>query len=298
MIEIPKIELKQEPQEQDLDFKKIHDLQFVDIDEVLKPQPVAISIGTSQYKGKNYPIPFGSYGDFSCIVGASKSKKTFLKSLFTSCYIGGNANIYASEIKGHNVGNKWIIDIDTEQSEFHAQRVFRRVAEMVGTNPTNYKPFALRTLSANERLKFIDWIFNESHYKGNIGLLIIDGVADLVSDVNNLEQSNEVSQKLLEWSGNENCHIITVLHRNFGSAKPTGHLGSAVLKKAETVVFVEKEDDAVLVTSEYSRNQPFENFAFAIDNNWLPYVVDEKKQSKEINSMFNTIFNNKNKPNF
>ena len=294
MIEIPQIKLKGAEQEQEYNFKKVHDLQFVDIDEVLKPQPVAISIGTSQYKGQSYPIPFGSYGDFSCIVGASKSKKTFLKSLFTACYIGGNANIYSTEIKGHNSAKKWVIDIDTEQSDFHAQRVFRRVAEMVGTNPVNYKPFALRTLSATERFKFIDWIFNESQYKGNIGLLIIDGVADLVSDVNNLEQSNEVAQKLLEWSGNENCHIITVLHRNFGSNKPTGHLGSAVLKKAETVVFVEKEDDAVLVTSEYSRNQPFENFAFEVNSDWLPCVVNEVITKKEIE----TMFNQKNKPNF
>ena len=294
MIEIPKIELKNEPELQEINFKNIHDLQFVDIEQVLKPQPVAISIGTSQYKGQNYAIPFGSYGDFSCIVGASKSKKTFLKSLLTACYIGGNSNNFANEIKGHNVGNKFIIDIDTEQSEFHAQRVFRRVAEMVGTNPTNYKPFALRTLSANERFKFIDWIFNESQYRGKIGLLIIDGVADLVNDVNNLEQSNEVSQKLLEWSGNENCHIITVLHRNFGSNKPTGHLGSSVLKKAETVVFVEKENDAVLVTSEYSRNQPFENFAFEVNENWLPFVINETEK----NATIQQIFNNKNKPNF
>jgi hypothetical protein len=294
MIELPKIELKNEPQDVEYNFKQIHDAQFVDIDEVLKPQPVAISIGSSQYKGQKYPIPFGSYGDFSCIVGASKSKKTFLKSLLTACYIGGNSNHFSTEIKGHDVGKKWIIDIDTEQGEFHAQRVFRRVAEMVGTNPANYKPFALRALSANKRLKFIEWIFKESKYKGNIGLLIIDGVADLVNDVNNLEQSNEVAQKLLEWSANEKCHIITVLHRNFGSNKPTGHLGSAVLKKAETVVFVEKEDENVLVTPEYSRNQPFENFAFAVDDNWLPYVIDEVITKKQIDE----IFDKKSKPNF
>jgi hypothetical protein len=34
-------------------------------------------IGSSEYKGTNYPIPFGSYGDFSCIVGASKVKRLF-----------------------------------------------------------------------------------------------------------------------------------------------------------------------------------------------------------------------------
>jgi hypothetical protein len=39
--------------------------------EKMKQQPVAISIGTS---GNSYPIPFGSYGDFSCIVEHQKSE--------------------------------------------------------------------------------------------------------------------------------------------------------------------------------------------------------------------------------
>lgn len=256
-------------------YKALHDQHFVDIEEVLKPQPLAISIGETEYKGNFYPIAYGSYGDFSCIVGASKSKKTFLKSLLTACYIGGKSNIYADNIKGFSSSDKYVIDIDTEQSEYHSQRVFRRVAEMVGVNPSFYKPFALRKLSADERLQFIDWIFTESHYKDKIGLVCIDGVADLVNDVNDLEASNKVAQKLLKWSAEANCHIITVLHRNFGTKKPTGHLGSAVLKKAETVVFVEKEGDLVLVNPEYTRNQPFETFAFEVRKDWLPYVVGD-----------------------
>lgn len=261
-----------------VDFAALHDSHFVDIEEVLKPQPVAISIGETEYKGNHYPISFGSYGDFSCIVGASKSKKTFLKSLLTACYIGGSANLYGDIIKGHASNDKFIIDIDTEQSQYHSQRVFRRVAEMVGVNPKFYKPFALRKLSANERLDFIDWIFTGSEYKDNIGLMCIDGVADLVNDVNDLEASNNVAQKLLKWSAESNCHIITVLHRNFGSKKPTGHLGSAVLKKAETVVFVEKDDELVNVTAEYTRNQPFENFTFEVRKDWLPHIVDNFEQ--------------------
>ena len=277
----------------EIDFNKIHDVHFVDIDEVLKPQPVAISIGETNYKGNMYPIAYGSYGDFSCIVGASKSKKTFLKSLLTACYIGGNANMYADMIKGHDTSNKYVIDIDTEQSEFHSQRVFRRVAEMVGTNPNFYKPFALRKLSPNERLDFINWLFNESQYKDNIGLVLIDGVADLINDVNDLEASNNVAQKLLEWSATAKCHIITVLHRNFQSKKPTGHLGSAVLKKAETVVFVEREGEFTIATPEYTRNQPFESFAYSVNENWLPYV-DDNFTSTELEK----ITDKKNKPNF
>jgi hypothetical protein len=53
----------------------------------------------------------------------------------------------------------------------------------------------------------------------------------LVSDVNNLEESNACVQKLMEWSAIYNCHIITVIHSNYGSSKPTGHLGSFLEKK-------------------------------------------------------------------
>lgn len=294
MIKIPEIKLDVENLQDNRDFKKIHDEHFIDIEEVLKPQPVAISIGTSIYKGNEYPIPYGSYGDFSCIVGASKSKKTFLKSMLLASYIGGNANMFAEKIKGHNTKDKYVIDIDTEQSEFHSQRVFRRVAEMVGINPMYYKPFSLRKLSANERLEFIDWLFNESEYKGNIGVVSIDGVADLINDVNDLELSNKVAQKLLEWSAKEQCHIITVLHRNFQSKKPTGHLGSAVLKKAETVVFVENEGEFTIVTPEYSRNQPFEIFSYSIDSSWLPFITDDSVYESKVEKKVN----NKSNPNF
>ena len=41
----------------------------------------------------------------------------------------------------------------------------------------------------------------------NIGLIIIDGVADLCSDVNSMEESNYVVQKLMEWTSDLNCHI-------------------------------------------------------------------------------------------
>ena len=288
MIEYIKIEELGESLEKD--FKKIHDEHFVSVDEILKPQPVAISIGYAEYKGTNFPISMGSYGDFSCIVGASKAKKSFLKSMCIAGYIGGSSNLYFDNIRGHRLTDKFVIDIDTEQSEYHSQRVFKRVVELVGVNPDFYKPFFLRKLSANERLEFINWLFTESPYVGNIGLVSIDGVADLVNDVNDLEASNKVVQKLLEWSANENCHIITVLHRNFGTKKPTGNLGSAVLKKAETVIFVEKEGDLTLVNPEYTRNQPFEPFAFEVGSDWLPRLADYQKSDKPIN--------NKSKPSF
>lgn len=272
MIEIPKIELNGS-EATEIDYQGMFKKTFVDVNQKIQRQPVAISIGESTYKQTRYPIPFGSYGDYSCIVGSSKARKTFLKSAFIAAYIGGQSTHYFPNIKGHDTKNKFVIEIDTEQSKYHSQRVFKRVCEMVGSNYEFYKPFSLREYSSSERLEFIDWLINESEYQGKIGLISIDGYADLVSDFNSLEQSNNLQEKLLQWTTNANCHITGILHRNFGSSKPVGHVGSAVLKKAETVVFVEKEEEFTKVKCEYSRNMPFEEFSFKINSDWLPEEI-------------------------
>jgi hypothetical protein len=268
-IEIPKFETIT-PDLITTDFKKLFNESFVDPSEELKPQPIAISIGISEYKGTNFPIPFGSYGDFSCIVGASKSRKTFFKSMVEASYIGGSSNLYCPSFKGHGSKDKFVISIDTEQSKFHTQRVQRRVLEMVGSRYDNYKTFSLRAFSPKERFEFIDWIVYECDFKDNIGLLSIDGYVDLVTDFNSLEQATGLTDKLLQWTSKGNMHCTGILHKNFGTSKPVGHVGSSVLKKAETVVFIESDGNQTTAKCEYSRNQPFETIYFEVNKDWLP----------------------------
>lgn len=257
-----------------IDFKEMLNNTLIDPSEELKPQPIAISIGSSNYKGVEYPIPFGSYGDFSCIVGASKSKKTFFKSMIEAGYIGGKSNIYNPSIQGHDSKDKFVISFDTEQSQYHTQRVQRRVLELVGANYDLYKTFSLRAYSPKERFDFIDWIVFESDFKDKIGLMSIDGYVDLVTDFNSLEQSTGLTEKLLQWTAKGKMHCTGILHKNFGTAKPVGHVGSSVLKKAETVVFIEKDEERTIARCEYSRNQSFEDITFQVDNHdWLPKQI-------------------------
>lgn len=260
-----------------IDYKQIFKDSLIDPAEEIKQQPIALSIGESNYKGISYPIPFGSYGDFSCIVGASKSRKTFFKSMIEAAFIGGKSNIYNPSIKGHNNEKKFVLSFDTEQSHFHAQRVQRRVLELIGGNCEFYKTFGLRSYTPKERFDFIDWVVFESEFKNNIGLMSIDGFVDLVTDFNSLEQSTGLTEKLLNWTAKGKMHCTGILHKNFGTAKPVGHVGSSVLKKAETVVFIEKDDDDVTkVKCEYSRNQPFKEIKFNVDDNdWLPKEIQE-----------------------
>lgn len=247
--------------EKKTDYDKILQNTFIDVEKELAPQPTCLSYG---YKFNEH-CPIVTYGNFCAIVGASKSYKSFLKAGFIAGYIGGNSTEYFPEIKGHDIKDKFIVDFDTEQSDYHVHKAAKRVVTMVGSNYNYYKPFALRSLTPNERMEFIEWVFNESDLKGKIGLCSIDGVADLVSDVNNLEQSNICVNKLMALTKDNNCGMITVIHRNYESDKPTGHLGSATLKKSETVLFVDKQESIAKVTAKYSRNIPIDEFSFTIE---------------------------------
>ena len=264
-------------QEDSIDFKAMQRSCFVDVTEELPPPPIALSLGTYTYGQQIYPIPFGTYGNFSALVGASKSMKTFLKSALIAGYIGGQAQNYFPNLKGHDVEDKLIIDVDTEQSLWHTQRVAKRVCEMVGTNPNNFIPFTTREYDARIRFQFIEWIMMESEYRNNIGLITIDGAADILENVNDLDMANLITQGMMKWTTKSNAHLCTILHRNHNTDKPTGHLGSSIMKKSETVAFVTRDDKLTKVTPDYCRNYPFDEFYFELDENHLPKESEDNK---------------------
>ena len=234
---------------------------------------IALSIGSVQYGQTIYDVPFGTLGNFSCLVGAPKTKKTFFKALLTASYIGGQANNFADNIKSHRDTDKYILDFDTEQGKWHVQKSAKRVIEMVGNSYHNYKPFMLREKTPKERIEFIEKCLFETKYKDKIGLVLIDGIADLVTNVNDLDQCNEITQKLMSWSTQTNAHIIAVIHSNFDSKKATGHLGSSVMKKAETCCILQLDKmnrKTTIVTFDYTRGFPIDPFSFKLNENSLP----------------------------
>ena len=262
-----------------VNLENIYKASFVDVTKKIEYPPVAVSIGTHRMGSKDFPIPFGTYGNFSCIVGPSKSKKTFLKSLITAAYIGGQTSNYTSSIKSHRDRECFIIDIDTEMGSYHAQNAFKRVMKMVGVeNYEFYKPFALRPYEPKERLQFIEWLIYESEMKDNIGWVSIDGLADTVNDYNNLEESQAVIQKIMQWTNDKQFHLTTILHSNFGTNKAVGHIGSSMLKKAETICQVNPEGDAIKAHFSHTRGFPIEDFYYSVNSDGLPYLLNENAE--------------------
>ena len=260
----------------EIDFDNLEKSCFVDLSEEMPHPEILLSIGQHEYKGNFYPTPIMTAGEFSAIIATSKSKKTFLKSAFLGSYIGGKSSILFPNIKSHRDNEYTILDFDTEQGKYYTQRTFRRVIEMVGANYENYKGYATRHLSSNERLLLIDHCLKNQHkYNHPVKLVSIDGIADLVENTNDIVMSKEASDYIMKWTYEYNIHITTIIHKSAVTNKPLGHLGTYVLKKAETVIDLEiQEDNSIKVSNPYSRGYRFDEFTFDINKDALPYLIE------------------------
>lgn len=250
-------------------------------EDISYPEP-AISCGFKSYETKNgvveYPTPIGTYGNFSFVQAPPKSKKTFFTSLLSATYLSNQIDGFTGDLKGYRKG-KHLIHFDTEQSNWHASKVFRRPLEMKEPEDLDkYHTYALRSLGYKARIELIEFILYDKLEGQDIGLVIIDGIADLCADVNNIEESNAVVQNLMRWTKELNCHIITVIHSNFGTDKPTGHLGSFLEKKCETQIQLELNTvntEMVKVSCKRSRNASFDEFNFKVNKFGLPEVIGD-----------------------
>ena len=232
----------------------------IDLKSNVRPQPISLSCGTDW---NGMPICVFGQGDYSAITGVGKSKKSFFKSAIIAIYQGLRDDTLFPGWKSHRDPNKLIIDIDTEQSDFHAQRAFRRVRELAGWEDENYHAFALRKHTPQERMQMVEAIVET--YGSRIGLMCIDGYADLIMDTNDNRESMELVQKLMRWTDEYQFHITGILHTNPSGDKMRGHLGSDVSRKASTVIKLTADNDY----RGYSKVQHVLARDESIDDFWL-----------------------------
>lgn len=278
-----KIEVSKDLLPNDFDFKKLHESVLIDMEIVHDRPPLVISIGRDEksYNGTNYPLRFGTSGNISMILGEEKVRKSFLKSLILGCCFGGRSNLYTNslEILGHNLKDKYIFDVDTEQDEYDSWLNAIRIPKLVGQKPENYIPIRLREKTPSERLQYLEYLFLESEYKNNLALVSIDGFVDLVNDFNSQIESSELTQKLMKWSSIAKCHITGVLHLNPGTTKGRGHLGTILQQKCETVAIIADKGDYSLVTCQKGRGKKFKDFCITVNDEWLPEIIDNPEQN-------------------
>ena len=130
----------------------------------------------------------GTLGNFSASTGKAKSKKTFNVSAIVAAALSN------SEVLRYTAAfpddKRKVLYIDTEQSKYHCQKVMKRILQLAGLQTDQECPnlifVALREQSPEMRRTIIDYMLYKM--KG-IGLVVIDGIRDLMYDINNPTES-------------------------------------------------------------------------------------------------------------
>lgn len=178
-------------------------------------------------------------GNFSASTGKAKSKKTFNVSAIVAASLAGKQVLnYQAHLPE---GKRKILYVDTEQSRFHCHNVLERILRLAGlpttTDSENLDFICLREYSPAIRIGVIDYALRQ---RKGYGLVIIDGIRDLMLDINSTGESVEVINKMMEWSSKYDLHIHCVLHLNKGDNNVRGHIGTEMSNKAETVLVISK----------------------------------------------------------
>lgn len=215
-----------------------------------------------------------TFGNFSASTGKAKSKKTFNISAMVAAAITNSTVLnYRASLPE---GKRTILYFDTEQSKYHCHTVLERIYRLSGLSLKKDDPrlmfWGLREYTPKLRIAVIDYALRK--YEG-VGLVIIDGLRDLMYDINNGKEATDVMTVLMAWTSGYDLHIHTVLHLNKNDNNPRGHIGTELENKAETVLIISKnlQNNSISeVRPMHMRDKEFTTFAFHIDDNRLPVL--------------------------
>ena len=177
-------------------------------------------------------------GSMCAIKGSKGSRKSFLlQQLERNGLTGGNILGFKVDLQG-----KKILHIDTEMEPEFVDERYRLMAAQIGAeNMDNLLMHFVRDKSSKERMGFIDWVLHHE-YKDEVGLIVIDGVTDIVRDFNDKAESSDLANWLMYIGELTGAPTLNVIHNNPGSFKARGHAGTEVENKAAVLFNVEKND--------------------------------------------------------
>ena len=260
-----------EPQESEEPTEDLLSKYLLDPTEEIKnpPSVLELRLGLDTYT-------LGTAGNISLVQGKAKSRKSYFVSALAAAAIRQGFNeslLKAGIVKGT------VLYFDTEQGDYHAQKVNQRILYLAGIPVEQgqdfLKFFALRRADTNaDRLAIVEYILKRVE---GVSLCIIDGIVDIASGVNEEPEAIALVARLMKISAEKNLHLITVLHENKHDKSAKGHLGSYTVQKSETVYGVSKSEDGFTTYIEglYTRNSNFPDLELSIDGREVNIAVKE-----------------------
>ena len=254
-------------------------------------------------------VPLGTQGNILCITGGEGTgKSNYVAALIAGSIIKDNRTIDTLGVTVRdNSDGKAVLLYDTEQSEV---QLFKNVSNLLKRAKLNEKPeelraFSLTGMSRKERLQAIVQSMDKYHYEyEGIRLVVIDGIADLVSSANDEVESIRIMDELYRLAGIYRTCIVCVLHYVPNGLKLRGHLGSELQRKAAAILSIELDSEpstsvvkALKVRDGSPLDVPLMQFSWDKELGIHIYIGEktreekEKRKEKELANVAREIFN-------
>ena len=191
------------------------------------------------------------------ITGKAKSGKTFVTSMLMA--VGsltpnpspkGEGSICQLPLKRMREEPFKVMWYDTEQSDESTQDILNnRIIPMMSNGNDATTPLALWRGAGGEafNVRAVPWkerrdLLREAVTRCKPDLVIVDGIRDLVNDINDGVLAQEVMEELMHLATEHNCCIVCVLHQNKSGEDHNlrGWIGTELMNKAFEIYSCEK----------------------------------------------------------
>lgn len=227
-----------------------------------------------------FSIPCFPRGELVAITGKEKSGKTFVTSLLMTLCVRREALSMARNVD-EGLRLLWY---DTEQSEESTQEILvDRIRRMICQSADLFESAAdswldrffvynVRSESWRDRLPLLETAIVEHHPD----LVVLDGIRDLVDDINDGVLSQSVVERLMHLASDGSCCIVCVLHQNKSGEDHNlrGWIGTELTYKSFEVYECVKDADRIF-SFQQIRTRKFDildKMRYVVDSNGLPQL--------------------------
>jgi hypothetical protein len=257
--------LENEVDEFEMIIKEIYAKQFDYNATINLPDPIL-------YVDSNGSFRAGYKGSLVGIVGREKSMKTTIaKGLAASGLDSGKKHLNFRLF----LGGKKILWFETEQSTDRWQKGIREIYSMAGLddNSDQFKSFSLRKYpSSIRREAFLHIVQKEK----DVGMVILDGVVDIVKDFNDFGEAAEILTDIMELC-DSGIMLVYLLHLTKSAGHMRGALGTELANKSDLVIKAElnEEDENIsTVSCLLSKEMRFGSYEITRDIDGVPIIFD------------------------
>lgn len=204
-------------------------------------------------------VPVSTQDNLTTISAPVKAGKTaVIDAMIASTFCTPDADCLG--FRSRNPQGLAVVHIDSEQSPHDHHTLIERAVKRAECKaaPDRLRSYCLTGFSPPDIRKSIRLLIQQAakRFKGVLAVLI-DGIADAASDVNDPKEANAFVAELHALAIEFRCVIVAVIHLNPGSDfKTRGHLGSQLERKAETNLKIEKDDEICTLWAEKNRHAP------------------------------------------